>query len=86
MRLSKRWYEVGQKMGLRSSQLHSIETEKGRDASYYFREMLSLLAGEGSEGGVTWESVVKAVREFGETELARQLAEKYGEQRVKKTW
>ena len=70
-------------MALPTTQLHSIETEKGKDAEYYFRKTLELLAGEGSEGDVTWGSVVRVVRDIGETELAEQLAMKYGEQRVK---
>ena len=82
-RIAKKWYEFGQKMGLETTQLHLIETEKGKEAEYYFRETLELLAGEGREGDVTWESVVRAVTDIGETELAEQLATKYGEQRVK---
>lgn len=76
--VARKWYEFGQKVGLRSSQLHLVESEKGQDAEYYFKEMLSVLV-EDVEVKVSWKKIVETVRELGENDLSCQLAEKYGE-------
>ena len=78
--VAKKWYEFGQKMGLRSSTLHYLEKETGQDAEYYFKEMLTSLVGE-ERAEVSWTAVVTALREVGEGELSEQLAEKYGRRR-----
>ena len=77
--LAKKWYEFGQKIGLRSTQLHLIESETGRDAEYYFKEMLVSLLDEESGVKVSWDVIVGVVRDLGEETLSDKLAKKYGE-------
>ena len=56
-----------------------LEKETGQEPEYYFKELLTAVVGEEEEEKrVTWDKIVGALREVGESQLAGQLAEKYG--------
>ena len=76
--IAKKWYEFGQKMGVRTTQLHLVEHERGQEVKWYFKELLGVMCEEESGVEVTWVSVVRAVREIGEGALGDRLTEKYG--------
>ena len=80
--LVSKWYEFGKKLKVSSSALHTIEKETGRDAEYYFEQLLSYLVDDQSSPGVTvtWGRVVKVVRELGEETIAEKVACKYGKE------
>ena len=75
---AQKWYDLGLQLELGGHTLHVVESETGKDHSYYLNEMLRVWM-EREDPRPSWRAVIEALKKNDETELANRLQEKYGE-------
>ena len=74
---AQKWYTLGLQLGLSSPVLHAVESETGKELSYYLSEMLKSWV-EREDPRPSWRALIEALKKNDETELANRLQEQYG--------
>ena len=75
---ASKWYALGLQLGLSGTTLHTVESETGKEQSYYLNEILKLWL-EREDPRPSWRALIEALKKKEETELANRLQEQYGE-------
>ena len=75
--VAEKWYALGLRLDLLAADLHEIESERGKDPSYYLNGVLKLWV-ERVDSKPSWKVLIDALRHIEATELADSLREKFG--------